>query len=1360
MFLQRQSPTLVLLTLSLFFGLVGVGAVKAQSEMPPARFDLVDLSAIDGATSVASILQCRKGFMWFATNRGLIRFDGVRTLVFRHDPENPNSLPSDRLWRLFEDRDGVIWIGSDRGLARFDPIYENIESIPLDSANPESFVNSHVISLGQDQQGNIWAGTVRNGAFRLDPNTLVSQHFLHQASNDRSLPIGRIENIALGPHGRLWFATGTGLVRFEESTAGFERILSADGDSYELTHGAIRQLYFDSKGRLWLGFSSGLAYCDPQQPQLRWWMPKENGHPGIKGHVYDITEDHFGRLWVARYHGDVVLLDQDRKYLGSYDRQFGNDANSLGGALDCLFTDRDGGLWVGTFKNGVYHYQPEVDLAQSFYRYRLDYEAFSPGLVHGVLEEADGSILMCGQSGVRRLHPDGRLEDLPLPVDSGMGMSLNIWQMEFGQNGTVWASTTFGLMHLMEDGRTWRVIEGQHGQNRLFEGKRIDALAWQEGVGLWVGTVRGVYLYQPESQQSTRFFADTDGGDALHNQRVREILVNEAGELWIATHERLHQATAKGKILRSFSFPGTDSVEPWNVTTMTLDAAGALWTIDDSGVSVLDPDADSFEHIPSPGVDRSWRGDSILAAADGSMLVGFARGIKRLPPGERRFDDRMMRLHSGLFGSISRYPWQRANGEVLYPGQAGLFVLRSLDFPEAAPPPKIVITDVQLFHETLGGAALRAPLEFAYDQNHVSFSFAALQFARPHLNRYQVRLEGFEEEWRGLGAATEVSYPNLPQGDYVFHVRGSGPNGRWSAESTAMAFHIQTPYWLTWWFRIGTLVVVFGGAYLVHKIRLRNVHQRNQHLEELHREALRETAERKRIQENLAITMDSIADGVVSIGEDYRIRSMNPVAAQLLGRPLEELEGCPIQDACTFLSIPSGEPLLEAMLSRTGPREPLALPERGLLRNDHGQDYQVAISAAPILHPSGERLGTVLVFRDITERIALEAQLVQAQKMESLGRLAGGIAHDFNNMLTSIQGFADLLREELDTPTPNVEKSERYLSAVIQSTSRGTDLIGQLLTFSRQDASKTEILDMHEILTGVAQVLQRTLHPGILIKQKFDASQSSVRGNQGTLESVFLNLGINAGDVMPKGGSLRFQTSLTSFPTATPIGSDGLDAGDYLEVKVSDTGGGMDESLRERIFEPFFTTKEVGHGTGLGLSTALSTVRSLGGTIAVHSEVGRGTTMRVLLPLATDESPSTHEEAAPKAANGDGTVLLIEDDDAVMDLCQGYLDSLGYQILAAADGEKGLELFEQHRSRIDVVVLDYLMPGKNGEQVLEAIRDSGSAVPVLMMTGFSMGVTASELRDRGADAVLDKPFLPADLSERVASLLRPKEPTQ
>ena len=152
--------------------------------------------------------------------------------------------------------------------------------------------------------------------------------------------------------------------------------------------------------------------------------------------------------------------------------------------------------------------------------------------------------------------------------------------------------------------------------------------------------------------------------------------------------------------------------------------------------------------------------------------------------------------------------------------------------------------------------------------------------------------------------------------------------------------------------------------------------------------------------------------------------------------------------------------------------------------------------------------------------------------------------------------------------------------------------------------------------------------------------------------------------------------------------------------------------------------------------------------------------MRVLLPLATEESPAVDDGAAPKATKGEGTVLLIEDDDAVMDLCQGYLDSLGYQILAAADGKKGLELFEQHRSQIDVVVLDYLMPGKNGEQVLEAIRDSGSKVPVLMMTGFSMGVTASELRDRGADAVLDKPFLPADLSERVASLLRPKEPTQ
>jgi len=1337
---------------------MGAIPLRAQSEMPPARFEFVDLSTIEGATSVASVLQCRKGFMWFATNRGLIRFDGVRTLVFRHDPEDPHSLPSDRLWRLFEDRDGAIWVGTDRGLARFNADHESVERIPLDSANPESFANSHVIALGQDQAGKIWAGTVRDGAFRIDPNHRTSQRYQHVSATEGSLPYGRIENFALGPQGRLWVATGTGLVRFQEDTNNFERIFAADKRSEALTYGSMRQIYFDRNGRLWLGFSDGLAYCDPKQPELRWWRPKENGNPAIKGHVYGITEDHFGRLWIARYHGDLVLLDQDREFLGSYDRQFGNDANSLGGALDCLFTDRDGGLWVGTFKNGVYHYQPEVDLAQSFYSYRLAEEAFSPGLVHGALEEADGSILMCGQSGVRRLHADGRLEDLPLPVDSGMGMSPNIWQMELGQNGTVWASTTYGLMKLREDGRTWEVIESPDALKEHFDRKRISALAWQEGVGLWIGTVKGVYLWNPETEQSTHYFAEGHGEHVLAHQRIYEILVRNPSELWISTEDRLYLVSSEGKVLQSFGLPGNEQKEPWKVTTMTQDADGALWAIDDSGVSVLDPGANAFLRIPNPGKDRSWRGDSILAAADGSMLVGFTRGIKRLAPGERRFDDRMMRLHGGHYGSISRYPWQRANGEVLYPGQAGLFVLRSLDFPEAAPPPKVVITDVQLFHETLGGAALQAPLDFSYDQNHVSFSFAALQFARPHLNRYQVRLEGFEEQWRSLGAATDVSYPNLPQGDYVFHVRAAGPNGRWRAESTSIAFHIQTPYWLTWWFRIGTLVVVVAGALLVHQVRLRNVQKRNQHLEELHREALRETAERKRIQENLAITMDSIADGVVSIGEDFRIRSMNPVAAKLLGRPFEELEGCPIQDACTFLSIPSGEPLLEPMLSRTGPQEPLALPERGLLRNHHGQDFQVAISAAPILHPTGEHLGTVLVFRDITERIALESQLAQAQKMESLGRLAGGIAHDFNNMLTSIQGYADLLREELNTSAPDSHKSERYLSAVIQSTARGTDLIGQLLAFSRQDASKTEVLDMHELLAGVAQVLERTLHPGILIKQQFDAPQCAVHGNQGTLESVFLNLGINAGDVMPKGGSLRFQTGLISFATATPIGTDGLDPGDYLEIKVSDTGGGMDERLRERIFEPFFTTKEVGHGTGLGLSTALSTVRGLGGTIAVHSEVGRGTTMRVLLPLAVDQEPFAAVGAAKKASKGEGTVLLIEDDEAVMDLCDGYLESLGYELITAVDGEKGLELFEQHRGQIDVVILDYLMPGKTGEQVLTAIRESGSGVPVLMMTGFSMGVTASELLERGADAVLDKPFLPADLSERVASLLRPKEP--
>jgi len=426
---------------------------------------------------------------------------------------------------------------------------------------------------------------------------------------------------------------------------------------------------------------------------------------------------------------------------------------------------------------------------------------------------------------------------------------------------------------------------------------------------------------------------------------------------------------------------------------------------------------------------------------------------------------------------------------------------------------------------------------------------------------------------------------------------------------------------------------------------------------------------------------------------------------------------------------------------------------RALLCGSQGKEYLIASSVAAMRRPSGESFGTVVVFRDITDRAVLEGQLAQAQKMESLGRLAGGIAHDFNNLLTSIQGYADLVRMELEQSAQERGRSNEYIEAVLRSSQRGSDLVGQLLAFSRRADASTEPLDLHVVLEQSVKMLQRTLDPAIEITLDTSATEHIVEANASLLVNVFLNLGINAGDAMVDGGRLRFSTCLRGVEKADGGQMQGLPAGVYLQVDVEDEGSGMSEAMRERIFEPFFTTKDLGDGTGLGLPTAMSTIHSFGGTILVDSELGRGTTMCVLLPLVAGGKPQVDARKRSKPPRGSSTLLMIEDDYAVRELCSEYLTSLGYRLLLAPDGEEGLELFQTHRKAVDLVIVDYLMPLRNGMEVVRAVRRSDAEMPILMMTGFSLGVSEEEILAQGVQAVLTKPFLPEDLAAKVGALL-------
>jgi PAS domain S-box-containing protein len=402
---------------------------------------------------------------------------------------------------------------------------------------------------------------------------------------------------------------------------------------------------------------------------------------------------------------------------------------------------------------------------------------------------------------------------------------------------------------------------------------------------------------------------------------------------------------------------------------------------------------------------------------------------------------------------------------------------------------------------------------------------------------------------------------------------------------------------------------------------------------------------------------------------------------------------------------------------------------------------------------TGEPRFVATVSRDMSERRALEQQLRHAQKFEAFGQLAGGIAHDFNNVIGAILGWAEL-GEELSASSNAT--LEGYFKKIHLQCDRVTALIRQLLAFARRQILEPRSLNLNQTVRDVMNLLDKVIGKNIDIKSTLADNLSTVRADPTQIEQVLMNLCINARDAMPKGGRLTIETHNVEFSEETCRRTAGIQPGRFAELRVSDTGIGMDANVRERIFEPFFTTKGTGKGTGLGLATVYGIVKQHNGFIQVESELSQGSTFRVCLPV--DNSITTDNFLTPVSAEvsvpgGSETILLADDHDGICDMAQSALSGRGYRVLVAHDGEQAIATFMEHPERISLVLLDVIMPKRSGPEVFAAIKALNPEVSVLFTTGY-IDETAilSDLLARGV-AVLRKPYSPSALCRRVREVL-------
>jgi PAS domain S-box-containing protein len=391
-----------------------------------------------------------------------------------------------------------------------------------------------------------------------------------------------------------------------------------------------------------------------------------------------------------------------------------------------------------------------------------------------------------------------------------------------------------------------------------------------------------------------------------------------------------------------------------------------------------------------------------------------------------------------------------------------------------------------------------------------------------------------------------------------------------------------------------------------------------------------------------------------------------------------------------------------------------------------------------------------VIVEDVTERIAMEKQLRQAQKFEAIGQLAGGIAHDFNNMIGAILGWAEIGLEETEAET----RLHRHFDKVRHQAVRAAALTRQLLAFARRQILEPRNLDLNQNVTETLSLLEKVIGSNIEIRTKLAEKLTLVRADPTQIDQVLMNLCINARDAMPEGGCLTIETGDMAFDEKYCAVHTFARPGHYTLLAVTDTGTGMDAATLDRIFEPFFTTKDTGKGTGLGLATVYGIVSQHGGFLHVYSEVGMGTTFRVYLPVtpSAERTPAGVENSRP-ARGGAETILIAEDHEGLRELARETLANLGYDILLASDGEEAVRVFQANRDRVDLLLLDVVLPKMNGPEAYARISAEKEDVPVIFATGYSPEMALlHDALERGL-TVLQKPYVPRELAQRVRETL-------
>lgn len=1063
---------------------------------PGAHLRFEHLTIDDGLSQNAglALLQDRQGYLWIGTQDGLNRYDGYNLTQFKHDPENPNSLGHNGILALYQDKENLLWIGTwGGGLNQFNPATSQFTRYAPDPANPASLSHPVVTDIYQAENGVFWVGTL-GGLERFDPETKTFTHFRHNPNDPATLSSDAISVIAPAADGKLWIGTGAfgtpgaGLNLFDPATGQAQR-LPASGEC--LASPNISDILPAPDGSLWIAYGGygvsggGLDRYHPQTGACAHFDNARTFNNQITdNNLTDLAFDRDGALWITSWSSGVWHMSANGQFIGIHHNQA--DPESL--SNDNTFTvlpDRSGVIWIGTLSAGIN--KLALDTLQ-FRTYRND--ASNPNSlpsnhVGAFAQTSDGKIWVgTWENGLARFDPaTGSFTQFKNDPENSNSLSSDlVMSLYADSDGTLWVGTLGGgLNHFDPRTTTFTRYQNDPANPASLLENQVTNITRDPAGRLWVGNFAGLSRLDPGA-----------AGFVNYPLPAPPTSFKSIGdELWLGTwgggvaRLDLSDPASLDPVKAAFSTLTHDPANPnslsqngvWSIAQST---DGLVWLATEGGLNRYNPKTDEFKVYTAKDGLRNTTILGLLLDKNGFLWLTTNNGLAKFDPQTETFQiyDKSNGLQGNEFNSNAYF--QSQTGEFYVGGVSGFSVFDPLNLRQNELPPPVAITDFSIFNSPQPFNPTETT-RLNYDQNFISFEFAALDFHDPRRNQYAYKLEGFDKDWVQAGTRNYASYTNLPGGEYTFHVRAANSDGVWNEDGASLKLTVTSPFWQTWPFQVGLLLGVVSLVAVGFQWRVRAVREQNTQLQKMVDEQKRVESELRQSEARFKAIFENSAVGMGLMSLDRVVLDSNPAMCDMLGYSRGELIGQSPAMVTYPKDFPSSTESFKKLLSG---EDTHYIAERRYVRKN-GEVFWTQISMSVVRDPQGQPLYLVGLINDIDAK-KRAAERLATQEAEHRQQLEQRIAERTEELNLANERLREKAAQ--DAVTAERTRLARDLHDAVTQTLFSTTLIADVLPdiwAQNPDEGRRRLEEIRQLTRGALaemRTLLVELRPNALVE--------------------------------------------------------------------------------------------------------------------------------------------------------------------------------------------------------------------------------------------------------------------------------------